>query len=396
MELKELQQNWDAFGKRDPLWAILTHPEKKFNKWDRRRFFQSGEVEIRQVLEQVAALPFSVRRGTALDFGCGIGRLTQALCRHFQNCHGIDIAPSMIEQARACNDHGKRCQYHVNGRDDLGVFPDGLFDFIYSNIVLQHMRPEYSSRYIREFIRVLSPGGMLVFQIPGLRQPDTDLNYRAVIRTDEESLLLRVGGSYTFAVRVKNVSDFTWPEVRLGNHWFRPDWELVRMDDGRTSIPAGLAPGQEVELSLTVYAPPEPGPYSAELDIVHELVTWFKDRGSSTVLLPAQVLPASRIMPVSPRQLLRRLRSAPGYRTAARLYRKVVPGKACPPPVPDPTGRLAPELEEHDSPVMEMHGIPKEDVVSLIRDCGAQVLQIHRDCAAGREWQSFRYYVTKP
>jgi SAM-dependent methyltransferase len=54
----------------------------------------------------------------------------------------------------------------VNQKVDLRIFPDAHFDFIYSNITLQHMPPRYSRRYIAEFLRVLVPGGALLFQVP--------------------------------------------------------------------------------------------------------------------------------------------------------------------------------------------------------------------------------------
>jgi SAM-dependent methyltransferase len=48
----------------------------------------------------------------------------------------------------------------------LKLFNDNDFDFIYSNITLQHMAPRYSQKYIQEFLRILSPEGLLVFQLP--------------------------------------------------------------------------------------------------------------------------------------------------------------------------------------------------------------------------------------
>ena len=41
MELKELQKQWHLFGKRDPLWAIITWEDKKGNKWDPDEFFET-------------------------------------------------------------------------------------------------------------------------------------------------------------------------------------------------------------------------------------------------------------------------------------------------------------------------------------------------------------------
>ena len=165
MELKELQRNWDTLGKEDPFWAILTAGDKKDNKWDLAEFFASGDREITELMQYLSGLGVEHARHRALDFGCGVGRLTQPLSTHFTQVTGIDIAPSMITQARALDREG-RCQFVLNERADLSLFPDDEFDFIYSVIVLQHMRPVYSTAYIREFCRVLAPGGVAVFQLP--------------------------------------------------------------------------------------------------------------------------------------------------------------------------------------------------------------------------------------
>ena len=39
-------------------------------------------------------------------------------------------------------------------------------DFIYSNIVLQHSPPDVQRLLIKDFARVLAPGGVIVFQTP--------------------------------------------------------------------------------------------------------------------------------------------------------------------------------------------------------------------------------------
>jgi SAM-dependent methyltransferase len=172
MKLTDLQKHWNEFGKRDAMWAILTAPDKTNGRWEAGEFFAQGRLEIDRVIHtlQASDIPFNQRR--ALDFGCGVGRLTQALCNHFQECHGVDIAPSMIQQAKQYNQHGERCHYHVNDRADLRLFADSYFDFVYSVIVLQHMQPVYSLAYVGEFMRVLAPGGLLYFQIPSHRMDD--------------------------------------------------------------------------------------------------------------------------------------------------------------------------------------------------------------------------------
>jgi ubiquinone/menaquinone biosynthesis C-methylase UbiE len=166
LNLRGLRKHWDLFATSDPLWAILTNPDRKGSRWDVHEFFETGVREIEQSMQQVLALNPGLGKRRALDFGCGVGRLTQALARHFERVDGVDISASMIQQANAYNQHGSRCQYVVNQRSDLRIFPDQHFDFIYSSITLQHMPPRYSRRYIAEFMRVLAPGGAVLFQLP--------------------------------------------------------------------------------------------------------------------------------------------------------------------------------------------------------------------------------------
>lgn len=169
MDLKELQRNWDQFGRTDPLWAIRTSEGKQGNKWALEEFFATGESEIEATFQYIASLGVTVPRGTALDFGCGIGRLTQAIALRFERTYGVDIAVSMIEKARQHNRHGNHCTYVLNEVDHLGIFGDHSFDFICSHITLQHMQPTYAKKYIGEFLRLLRPAGVLVFQLPSKR-----------------------------------------------------------------------------------------------------------------------------------------------------------------------------------------------------------------------------------
>jgi SAM-dependent methyltransferase len=166
MEIKELQQHWDAFGKSDPLWAVLTSPDKKGNKWDADEFFAHGRQEIDDIMRHLDSLKLTLIRRRALDFGCGAGRLTQALARYFERVDGVDIAPSMIAAANSYNRFGEACRFQLNETDDLRLFPAQAFDFVYSCITLQHMQPKYARKYIMEFLRVLTPAGVLVFQLP--------------------------------------------------------------------------------------------------------------------------------------------------------------------------------------------------------------------------------------
>jgi SAM-dependent methyltransferase len=176
MDLKQLGHNWNEFGRRDPFWAILSFPGKEGNKWDIDEFFRTGKEEIEGALEFVAAQGLRLNYGIALDFGCGAGRLTQALSQRFAKTYGVDIAPSMIKLANSYNRCPESCFYQVNEAPDLSQFANGQFDFIYSCRVLQHMKPEFAFKYIAEFIRILAPGGIIVIQEPTEKLPGERLS----------------------------------------------------------------------------------------------------------------------------------------------------------------------------------------------------------------------------
>lgn len=164
--LEEVQRTWDRLAVEDPLWAIHSVPDKKGNRWEWSEFMATGISEIEQLTRYLADRGLRYGRRHALDFGCGVGRLSQALADHFDRVTGLDISPSMLELARARNRSGERCTYVLNQSGSLSVFQDGEFDLIYSNVTLQHVPRRLALGYIAEFVRILAPGGILVFQLP--------------------------------------------------------------------------------------------------------------------------------------------------------------------------------------------------------------------------------------
>jgi len=163
--LNRVRHQWTTLGERDPLWAILSETGKKCGGWDRAAFFKTGVDEIDEVLRKVRDLS-PIEFGSAVDFGCGVGRLSQALSLYFERVIGVDIAESMIRNAVELNRFPDRCEYIHNVAADLSVLPDRSADLIYSSITLQHVVPALARRYIREFFRVVRPGGLVIFQLP--------------------------------------------------------------------------------------------------------------------------------------------------------------------------------------------------------------------------------------
>ncbi len=112
-------------------------------------------------------------------------------------------------------------------------------------------------------------------------------NYNAeYIEIDTISDSMTEDISYTFTIKVKNTGALTWNRnggnpIYLGYHWIDNDTKEIVVFDGKRSIISndGIEVGQEVTFDLQIVAPPEPGDYVLQIDLVHEGVTWFSYQG---------------------------------------------------------------------------------------------------------------------
>jgi ubiquinone/menaquinone biosynthesis C-methylase UbiE len=165
MDLKELQRNWEGLARKDPLWAILTHPKKR-GELKTDEFFIQGQHVIDDLMKHIDSLHVNITHEMAMDFGCGVGRLSQPLTHYFNCVCGVDIAPTMIELARKYNKYPDKCKFYLNETNDLKTFKDSSFNLICSVLTLQHMEKKYIMRYLSEFFRIITQGGLIVFQLP--------------------------------------------------------------------------------------------------------------------------------------------------------------------------------------------------------------------------------------
>jgi N-acetyl-anhydromuramyl-L-alanine amidase AmpD len=99
---------------------------------------------------------------------------------------------------------------------------------------------------------------------------------------------LLVGQFLTVPVTIKNVGSLTWTwgggnPVRLGYRYYRNRRPLPipPTRDLRTDVPQDVAPGETVVFQTHLALPEEPGNYTLELDLVHEGIAWFKEKGAT-------------------------------------------------------------------------------------------------------------------
>lgn len=163
--LKTLSTHWDKLASVNPMSSILVDNKKIHKDWLIDNFFSTGYSEMSDLVSTMSRNNISCKKHKAMDFGCGIGRLTQALAEEFDEVVGVDIAPTMIAIAKKhCSKNN--CSFRINLSNDLKIFDCNSFDFIYSNIVFQHIRPSYTLNFIKEMLRIVKDDGLIVFQIP--------------------------------------------------------------------------------------------------------------------------------------------------------------------------------------------------------------------------------------
>jgi len=134
--------------------------------WDRRaaHFDEDFGHSIKTAAERAAwdrilDLVIPSRPLDALDVGCGTGFLSLELAARGHGVVGIDLAPAMLEAARAkAAAQGLMVRFETADAENL-PYPAGSFDLVISRHVLWTLpHPEAA---IADWLRVLRPGGRL-------------------------------------------------------------------------------------------------------------------------------------------------------------------------------------------------------------------------------------------
>lgn len=166
-KIKKIQQNWEYIAKKDPFWGVWSKNEMLGGKWNSHidEFFLGGEKEIENYLGILENHNIPINfKGDCLDFGCGMGRVTNALAKHFRFVTGVDISKTMLEKANLYK-KTDNIEFILNESNNLSKI-EKQFAFIYTNIVLQHINPKNSIKYLIEFSKKLNDDGVLLFNLP--------------------------------------------------------------------------------------------------------------------------------------------------------------------------------------------------------------------------------------
>lgn len=148
---------------------------------DMEQFLATGRRIVEIGYDEAPVRP--ERHELAVDIGCGLGRISLGLRRHFDRVVGYDISPEMLRRARELVDDPAIELRQTDGATLPGL-ADGSADFVTSFTVFQHIPDvDVVRSYIAEAGRVLRPGGVFAFQwnnTPGSRRWRLERSVRAL------------------------------------------------------------------------------------------------------------------------------------------------------------------------------------------------------------------------
>ena len=142
-------------------------------------------------------------------------------------------------------------------------------------------------------ILLLYLNARIMSQQYGSDQVDWD-QYKAELSTDFRNLSFKAGDNRELLIQIENEGTMTWISegespiflsYRIKND---PEGDYIREGD-RFYFLEAVRPGEQTELAVKIEAPLNPGQYFAVIDLVHEGVAWFEDRGSEPLVIELEV-----------------------------------------------------------------------------------------------------------
>jgi 2-polyprenyl-3-methyl-5-hydroxy-6-metoxy-1,4-benzoquinol methylase len=166
---RNTDQDWEKLGELDPYYAVVTSTEfhrEGLSEERKAAFFALGRAYVETIFERIdrhIAPGFAPRR--ALDFGCGVGRITLPLARKIETVIGADVAGSMLAEAQknAAEQDVVNVAWVLS--DDTLSQVHGTFDLVHSFIVFQHIPPAKGMRILHGLLERVEPEGVAVIHV---------------------------------------------------------------------------------------------------------------------------------------------------------------------------------------------------------------------------------------
>jgi SAM-dependent methyltransferase len=143
--------------------------DRKFQELSRSDIAAPLDHEIAEFIARFAVPAAGGGPARIMDFGCGRGRLVGQLRLAHQHAYGVDIDPRFIRSGALLSNLWKPRDAILSATGSQGrtIFPDGFFDAVITDQVLEHVAD--LDGLAAEISRILKPGGVVFNRFPGRR-----------------------------------------------------------------------------------------------------------------------------------------------------------------------------------------------------------------------------------
>lgn len=168
--LAHTEQTWTRLGEMEPHWSVISAERFRQAELDENRaeFYASGQGDVDTFLAFLARNEVDTTGfKKALEYGCGVGRVTRHLAQQFSEVVACDISPSHLAQAKeylqGCALDNVTC-VRIHSLADISGPAD--LDVVFCVIVLQHNPPPAIVAILQGLLARLRSGGVAYFQVP--------------------------------------------------------------------------------------------------------------------------------------------------------------------------------------------------------------------------------------
>jgi len=162
---------WQAWGKRDPLFAVASWKGKGKNEkspWTDEEFYRLGEADWADFKQRWHS--YGIVFGHCLEIGCGAGRITSQLAKDFHHVSAIDVSADQIAYAKPRIQHSN-ADFSLTEGANIPL-ADSSVDAVFSCHVFQHFDSlEDAERVFSDVFRVMSQNASMCIHLPMFALP---------------------------------------------------------------------------------------------------------------------------------------------------------------------------------------------------------------------------------
>ena len=152
---------------------MATQPKKNRKLFDdfAERYDRNDEITGGWITQWVEGVLADKGGGSAVDLGCGSGRVANIVARHYEKVRAVDLSPEMIALAQRKRPH-PRIDFEV--ADLMAV--DGQYDLVISMMTLHHV-PDIE-KALAHIASLVKPGGTAILVDNAVPNATTRLRQR--------------------------------------------------------------------------------------------------------------------------------------------------------------------------------------------------------------------------